>query len=461
MGTLFARLIEPRVQIPKDHQRFSNRDLKAMIIPCVLEQLLILLVGIADTLMISYTGEAAVSGVSLVNQMNNIFILAFGAVASGGAVVVSQYIGKRDDKNSTFSASQLVMITTVFGIISALLVLAFGDGLFQLLYGQVEPDVRSAGMTYLIISAYSFPVLAVYNACSGMFRSMGDTQTVMQVSLLMNVVNVIGNAIGVFVLRAGVAGVAYPSLIARAVAMVVMAALASRPGMAARVSTRLVFTWNQNMVRRILRIAVPNGVENGLFQLSKVAVTSILALFSTTQIAAYGVAQNFWMIASLFGVATGPVFTTVVGQYMGIGDVDGADYYVQKLMRLTMFGALPWNLFSLLFAPLLLKFYAISSETAQLVLILVLLHNMFNTTICPLGFSLSNGLRAAGDAKYTMYVAVFATVVCRILFSILFGVTLQLGVVGITWAMICDWAVKAALIVARYRSGKWKQFRVI
>jgi Na+-driven multidrug efflux pump len=214
-------------------------------------------------------------------------------------------------------------------------------------------------------------------------------------------------------------------------------------------------------VRRILRIAVPNGVENGLFQLSKVAVTAILALFSTTQIAAYGVAQNFWMIASLFGVATGPVFITVVGQYMGTGDVDGADYYIKKLMRLTMLGALPWNLFSLLFAPLLLKLYSISSETARLVLILVLLHNLFNTTICPLGFSLSNGLRAAGDAKYTMWVAIFATVVCRVIFSILFGITLNMGVIGITWAMICDWAVKAVLIVGRYRSGKWKRFQVI
>jgi putative MATE family efflux protein len=432
-----------------------------MILPCVLEQLLILLVGIADTLMISYTGEAAVSGVSLVNQMNNIFILAFGAVASGGGVVVSQYIGKRDRENGSLSASQLVMITAIFGALSALLVLVFGEGLFSLLYGQVEPAVREAGMIYLIISAYSFPALAVYNACSSVFRAMGDTKTVMKVSLFMNVINVIGNAIGVFALRAGVAGVAYPSLIARTAAMAAMVYLASRPEKPVRIFPRQIFSWHQDMVRRILRIALPNGVENGLFQLSKVAVTAILALFSTTQIAAYGVAQNFWMTASLFGVATGPVFTAVVGQYMGAGDVEGADYYIKKLMRLTMLGALPWNLFSLLFCPLLLMLYSISAETARLVVILVFLHNVFNTVVCPLGFSLSNGLRAAGDARYTMWVAIFATVVCRFVFSLLFAVTLNLGVIGITWAMICDWAVKAVLIVSRYRSGKWKRFQVI
>ena len=298
---MLKNLLEPKFQIPEDRKRFSNAELRDLIIPIIIEQFLALLVGIADTLMISHAGEDAVSGVSLVNQLNNVFILVFSALASGGAVIASQYVGSRDKENGVLAASQLVMITTLIAVVMEAVVLLFGRIIFDFLFGQAEPDVLQAGLTYLRISAYSFPFLAVYNGCAGLFRSMGKTKALMDVSIIMNAINVVGNAIGVFVLRAGVEGVAYPSLISRVFAAAAMLYLSLNENNPLYVRFRQVFSWNWRMVRRIFHIAVPNSIENGLFQISKVALSSIVAGFGTIQIAANGVAQSFWSIVPIPG----------------------------------------------------------------------------------------------------------------------------------------------------------------
>lgn len=463
MHQLLTRLIEPKQKLEKDRQRFTNDDLLRMIAPIVVEQFLALLVGIADTLMISYAGEAAVSGVSLVNQVNNIFIMVFTALAAGGAVVVSQYIGKGDKKNGDRCAGQLVMITTIVSIVLAVVTLLFGSTIFRFLFGAVEEGVYSAGMVYLRITAASFPFLAVYNGCAGLFRSMGKTKTLMNVSIIMNVINVVGNSIGIFVLHAGVRGVAYPSLISRIVAAIIMLYLAldRKNKNAVRITADSLFSWDGGMIKRIFSIAVPNSVENGLFQIAKVALSSIVALFGTAQIAANGVAQSFWSMAALFVLAMGPAFTTVIGQCMGAGDVEASEYYNKKLLRMTYLGGVLWNLVFFLITPLILQFYSLSAETVRLIMILVIIHNTFNALFCPLSFALSNGLRAAGDAKFTMYSSIFTSVIVRVVLSVLFGKVMQMGVIGIALAMASDWGVKALLIAWRYKSGRWKQYKII
>lgn len=464
--SLLKRIIEPKQQLPAARQRFSNRDLARLVLPIVAEQFLALLVGIADTLMVSYAGEhyagdAAVSGVSLVNQLNNVFIFVFTALATGGAVIASQYVGRKDRENGVEAASQLLMITTVISAAVSAVVLLFGSQIFRLLFGAVEADVYRSGMTYLQISAYSFTALAVYNACAGLYRSMGKTKELMYVSFAMNGINVAGNAIGVFVLHAGVAGVAYPSLISRVFAAAVMLVLTVQKKNPLYLSAQKVFAWKGQMVGRILHVAVPNGVENGLFQLAKVALSSIAAMFGTVQIAANGVAQSFWSMAALFCLAMGPAFITVVGQYMGAKDAEGAEYYMKKLLRITYLGGAIWNVFFLLISPLLLMLYDLSAETVRLVMILMVLHNVFNALFCPVSFSLSSGLRAAGDVKFNLYSSIFSSVICRVALSCLFGLTFHLGVIGITLAMACDWGIKAIMVWARYKRGKWKRFKVI
>lgn len=360
MRNLIYRLTEPGHGIPDERKIFSNRALKVLIVPLFLEQLLEVLVGICDTFMVSYAGEAAVSGVSLVNMFNTVFIFLFSALAAGGAVVVSQYIGSCDKKNADLSAGQLMMIAVVFSVAAMLFSLILNRPLLRLLFGEVDRDVMEACVTYLKISAYSYPAIAVYNAGAAVYRSMGKTGVTMNISL-----------------------------------------------------------------------------------------------------AANGVAQSFWSMAALMGTALGLAFVTVIGQCMGAGDTEAADYYMKKLLRITVLMSVLWNGLILAAAPLILQGYALSEEAADLVLILIVIHNIFNAFLYPFSGALANGLRAAGDVKFTMYVSIFSTIGCRVVFSVLFGIWLDLGVIGVAFAMCLDWMIRAAFFWFRFRSGRWKTFRVI
>ena len=440
---------------------FSDKSLRAMIIPLFLEQLLVMLVGLADTLIVSYAGEAAVSGVSLVNQFNTIFIYLFTAVASGGAVVISQYIGKKANDDAGESASQLLFFSTTFSLVAAVLVLIGNEAMLRRMFGKVEEDVMQACITYLRISAYSYPALAIYNSGAALFRSIGRTSVTMYLSIASNIINIIGNVIGVFVLKAGVAGVAYPSLLARIFSAVIITWLCFQKKNAVTYQCRWIFRWNGSLMKHILNIAIPNGLENGVFQLVKVALSSIAARFGTYQIAANGVAQSIWSLAALAGVSMGPVFITVIGQCMGNGDTKAADDYFKKLTRITLLISSAWNLLVFLLTPTFLWFYALESKTKQLVIWLVLIHNLFNAIAFPFSGALSNGLRAAGDVKFTMYVSVISTIAVRLFLSYILGITLQMGVIGIAIAMVCDWLIRAVIFFRRQKSGKWKTFQVI
>jgi len=441
--------------------RFSNSDLKSMIVPLFFEQLLVLLVGIADTLVISYTGEAAVSGVSLVNMVNTIFIYLFTALASGGAVVISQYIGKKEQHHAGEAASQLLMFASLLSILLGGLVLIARKPILGLLFGTVEPSVMESGLIYLRISAYSYPALAVYNAGVALYRSLGKTRTTMNISLISNVINLAGNLIGVFVLKAGVAGVAWPSLIARVYSAAAISWLCFREKSGVRYRWKWTFQWNGKLLSQILNIAVPNGIEKGLFQLVKVILSSIVAMFGTYQIAANGVAQSIWSMAALCGLTMSPVFITVIGQCMGAGAIEEAEAYFKKLIKITLTISLIWN--GLVFAatPLLMGAYALEPETKKLVIQLVLIHNIFNAVAFPFSGAMSSGLRAAGDVKFTTIVSIASTAVGRLILSYLLGSVLHMGVIGIAVAMCCDWTIQALLYIRRLHSGKWKYFRVV
>lgn len=440
---------------------FSGRDLRRLLIPLVIEQVLVMLVGMADTMMVSYVGEAAISGVALVDMVNNLVITVLAALSTGGAVIVSQYLGSKNRKMANRSASVLVGISVVVSAAVMVLCLVLHRVILTLLFGTVEQSVMNAAVTYFVISALSFPFLGIYNCAAALFRSMRRTKTTMYVSLLMNAINILGNAAGVFVLRAGVAGVAVPTLIARFIAAAVMLALAVREKNEVFVKARAIFSWDGPTVRRILRIAVPNGLENGLFMLGKVLVTSIVALFGTVQIAASGVSGSINILAIIVVSAVNLAIVTVVGQCVGAKEYAQAQYYTKKLMLVSYIATGALTLLVWLLLPLLLGFYNISPETAELSFTLIMMHNIFAFLLHPTSFNLSNALRAAGDVKFTMIVGISSMLVFRLGSAILFGIVLNLGVIGVWIAMGMDWLARSAAFGLRYKSGKWKEFRAI
>lgn len=440
---------------------FTNKDLRNLIIPLFIEQFLLMFVGIADTFVVSFSSEADVSGVSLVTSFNTVLIFLFTALSSGGAVIISQYIGSRNEKAASRSAGQLLMISAVISAAMAALILVFHTQLLRLLFGKIEADVMTACESYLWITTLSLPFLAIYDAGAALCRSIGKTNVTMNVSIAANVINVAGNCVGVFALDLGAAGVAWPSLISRALSAAAVTAYCFHKKNPVRYRLRDVLAWDGDLLSKVMGIALPNGVENGVHQLVKVALSSMVALFGTYQIAANGVAQSIWSLASIMGLAMAPVYTTVIGQCMGARDIDAANFYFKKLNRITLVLSVLWNALIFAITPLIVRYSAISPEAKELVIWLVLINNIFNGLAYPFAGSLGNGLRAAGDVKFTMIVSITLTIAARLFFSALFGLWLGWGVIGVAIGTSIDLVFRGAIFLWRLKSQKWTQFRLI
>ena len=443
-------------QTVTENRLFSKKDLRKLIIPLILEQTLAITVGMADTMMISSAGEAAVSGVSLVDMFNNLIISVLAALATGGAVVTSQCIGAGRREEACRSARQLVFTEAAITIGISVLVLLFHRQILGLFFGQIEADVMQNAIIYLIISVFSFPLLAVYDSCAALYRSMGNAQITLKISLLMNVINVVGNAIGVYVLKLGVAGVAIPSLVSRGVAGVVLFTLLHNPDNLVFL-TREKFKVDATIVKRILFIGIPSGIENGIFQLGRVLVVSIIAAFGTSQIAANGVANSLDSMGCIVGQAMSLAMITVIGRCVGAGEEGQVRYYTKKLLGETYFYTAVINSIILLLLPWILQIYGLGEETTRLPYILVMIHDGMAIFLWPASFVLPNMLRACNDVKYTMVVSIFSMITFRIGFSYVFGVHMGWMAVGVWAAMVIDWVFRVLCFVGRYLAGTWRK----
>ena len=439
---------------------FQSR-LKKLIIPLIIEQILIMIVGMADTMMVSYVGEAAISGVGLVDMVNNLIITVLTAIATGGAVIVSQYIGSQNKKNAIFASGQLMTITAVISIMIMLVCLVFRYSILSLFFGSIDSDVMQASLTYFFITALSFPFLGIYNSASAMFRSIGKTQIIMYLSLLMNMINIVGNYLGIFIFHAGVAGVAVPTLVSRIVVAVIIFILSCNQHNAVYIKIKDILSFNTTMIQKILHIAITNGIENGLFTLGRVLVTSIVALFGTSQIAANSVAGSIDQIAVVVVNAMNLGIVTIVGQCVGANQYQQAQHYMKKLMKISYLATALIGGLVIVLLPWILDLYTLSHEAQQFTYVLVIMHNIMAFALHPTSFVLPNGLRAAGDVHYSMYIGIFSMIVFRLGSAFLFGVILNMGIIGVWIAMGLDWLCRSVCFVIRLIKGKWKEFRVV
>ncbi len=435
---------------------FSNQDLKKLIIPLILEQALAITVGMADTMMISSVGEVAVSGVSLVDMLNNLIISVLAALSTGGAVVVSQNIGAAKPHEARKAAKQLLVAVIIFSVAIATIVIIFRQPLLRLFFGRIEADVMSAALTYLAISALSFPFLGIYNSCAALFRSMGKANVTFTVSIIGNAINVFGNAFCILVLRMGVAGVAIPTLISRASMAIILFVLLQNPKLTIHFE-REKFYLDWNIIKKILYIGIPSSVENGLFQLGRVLVVSIISGFGTIQIAANGVANSLDGIGCTVGQAMNLAMITVIGTCVGAGDQQQIRYYWKKLVAITYIATAMVNIPLLLNLNSILGIYGLEPETTALAYKLVMIHNGIAMFLWPIAFVFPNMLRACNDVRYTMVVSIFSMGAFRIGFSLILGQRLGMGAIGVWIAMVIDWIFRIIFFVARYLHGDWKK----
>ena len=435
---------------------FSNRALAALVLPLILEQTLALTVGMADTMMVSSVGEAGVSGVSLMDMVNNLIFSVLAALATGGTVVVSQYLGANRLADARDTSKQVVLTVFSAASVLALLIALFRKGLIGLLFGSIEADVMEAALTYLLVSAISYPFLGIYNACAALFRAMGKTSVTFYTSIVGNILNVAGNAVCIFGLHMGVLGVAIPSLLSRAVMALILYMCLKNPAHALSID-RLSFRPDMEQIRKILYIGIPGGIENAIFQGGRVLVVSIISLFGTIQIAANGVANSLDNMGCIVGQAMNLAMVAVIGRCAGTLDQTQIRYYTKKLMTFTYIATAVVNITILLNLPFLLSLYGLSDETTVLAYRLVMIHNGFAMLLWPVSFVFPNMLRACNDVKYPMRTAIFSMVVFRIGFSYILGVRFGMGALGVWSAMILDWVFRSICFVGRYFHGDWKK----
>ena len=416
------------------NRMFSNKDLVRLIIPLIIEQMLTVTVGLADSIMTANVGEEAVSGVSLVDSVMVLMINLFSALATGGAVVAGQFLGQRKNIMACKTADQLILFIVSLSVVIMAGIYACKNFILNVVFGNIEPGVMHNAEIYLMIVTASIPFIAIYNGCAALFRIMGNSKISMNMSMLMNGINIAGNAILIYGFKFGVEGVAIPTLVSRIVAAVAMVRLLAKQNQDVLLSKHIHFHFKGYLIQKILHIGVPNGIENSMFQLGRIMVLSIVAGFAVL---------------------------TVVSRCIGAGDYEAARYYTKKLLKVAYAALIALNIIVVMILPLIIQVYHLSPETAAITRKILLYHTLCCVTIWPPAFTIPNTLRAANDVKYCMVVASATMWIFRIFCSVVLGKWMGLGVFGVWVAMTLDWVFRGILFVKRYIQGKWQRMELI
>lgn len=453
---------------------FPRQTLVRLIVPLIIEQLLLMTVGMADTVMVTTAGEAAVSGVSLVDNINTLLIQIFAALSTGGAVVVSQYLGRREQENAKAAAKQLFYAVTIVSTLLMVFALVFRQHILSLIFGNISDDVMKSSLDYFIITALAYPFMSIYNAGAALFRSMGNSRVSMFNSAIVNVVNIIVNAILIYGYKMGAAGAAIGTLVSRVVAAGILLFLFQRQDNPLRIEDIQKPEFHAPMVKRILTIGIPTGLENGLFQAGKLIVLSLVTTLGATEmlrtasVAANGIAGSVAGVVNVPGAALGLAMVTVVGQCMGAQEPQQAVTYAKKLLKLSYLSVGFLSIVLFFTAGPIVTIFHLGAEATSLAEKVLRISAVFTVLFWPMSFTLPNALRAAGDAVFTMGVSLFSMFTFRLGLSYvlapvaLFGIPmLGLGLPGVWIAMAIDWMVRALIFFIRFIRGKWKLIKVI
>jgi putative MATE family efflux protein len=428
----------------------------------MIEQILAVTMGAVDTAMVSSVGEYAISGVNIVDNINNLLIIAFAALCTGGSVVVSQYIGRRDAANARLASRQLVYIVTGVSILIMIVTVTVRRPLISLIYGDIEDNVMGASSTYLMITSLSFPMLALYNACAALFRSAGNSKVTMRTALLVNILNIGGNAFFIFGLKMGVAGAAFSTLISRsAAAAVLMFMLITNRRDPISLAGILKIKIVSSMVHTILNVGIPSGLESSMFQIGRLLTQRIFTAFGTAAIAGNAIASVVNSFSFMPGNAYGMVLLTVVGQCVGAGDYTAAKRNTVKIMKLSYITLFVMNFFIYIFMEPVVSIFNLSDEAHDLAKSFLRVHCVSMTIGWAMSFGLPNALRAAGDAQYVMIVASVSMWTVRVSAAYILSYGLGVGPLGVWLAMGGDFISRGTCYLIRWLGGKWEKQRVI
>ena len=458
---------------PMQPNLFSKNDLRRLILPLIAEQFLAISIGACDTVMVSSVGEAGVSGVSLIDQLAQLFIQLFAAFVTGGAVVSSQYLGHKDTESARKAARQLLNISVFSALVIIAVCLPFKTLILNLIYGKIDETVMQNALVYFVWVLLSFPFLAVYSSCAALFRSMGNSKVSLKVSLLMNFTNIVGNAVLIYGAKIGVAGAGIATLASRIVAALIMIYLLTRKSARQNSAIFLEKLWKIeirfDMIKKILHIAVPSGIENSVFHIGKILVYSFMSGFGLSAISANAISNTIASFSNIPSQAIGLASVTVIGQCIGAGEKEQAKSYGRKMMKESYIGMFLTATVLFIFAPLLVTFFHLSPESQKLATGVIRSCMVANIFFWPMSFTMPNILRASGDAKYTMIISNISMWVFRVLFSFLISSFIlsrnpentHFALYGVWLGMYIDWIFRGLCFWLRFHRNKWLEEKVI
>jgi len=445
------------MKIP-EKRMFSDKMLMGMLVPLLMERILGMLVGTVDSIMVSSVGEAAISAVALVNGICQVVLMLFAALNAGGGIVISQFVGAGQVERAKRAAGQATILSVSISGIVAVGCVVFSRQILTACFGAVEEQVMKDAVTYLIYSAASFPLIALRGACGTIFRCAGNTKASFKVTLLANLVNVVGNFICIKVLHMGVEGVAIPTVLCRMVGVAAIMLMLRKDNNNLKPAKADLARIEPDIMKKVFRLSMPTAVENSVFEIGRVLTLGMIAGFGTYQIAANSTAGALLVYANTINDCTGTLALTVIGQCVGAKDGEQVRYYVRKLMSwIYIFGGTFATLMILLRYQLLGLYENLSPETVELAANLMLVHLGGMIFLYPTSFYLSNPLRAANDTVYAMTVSVTSMLLLRLVLARILCVNLGWGAIGVWIAMVCDWAVRSVFFSVRYLTGGWKK----
>ena len=440
---------------------FSRQDLLRLLLPLIVQLIFTALMGAVDTMMVARVGDAAVSGVSLVDSLNNLMLMVFTATATGGTVVCAQYLGAKEIENANRAARQVLLCVAVISVASCVLCLLLRRPLLGLIFGSVEDRVMKAAQTYFLITALSYPFIGIFGASSALYNAAGAPRRAMLVSVTGNLLNILGNAVFLFVFRWGVFGAALSTTLSRVFQCVVVLLLHRQPGQVIVLRDYFKIRPDRTLIRAILRVGIPTGVENGMFQLGKLMVQSTVALLPTAEIAAQAVVNTLEYFTSMPSMAVGMGLVTVAGQCIGAGRPQEARGYTVRLTVWSEILVLSVGILTMLVVNPVCRLSGLSDESAAIVYRMMLLITIVKPFVWPLAFTPANALRAAGDVKFCTIQSALSMWIFRVALCMLLIRGLGFGVLGVWIAMFTDWTVRAVCYTIRFRGSKWLEHQVL
>lgn len=440
---------------------FPRRALWMLLIPLIIEQMLNSLMGMVDTLMVSRVGAEAISAVSLVDSINNLVLQVFAAMAAGAAIICSQYLGRKDEKGCNDAAKQIVLTVVVISSVIMIIGVGFRKPLLHLIFGSVEEAVMTNAQMYFLITALSYPFIALFQAGAAFYRACGNSKFTMKTALIANVANIVGNTLFIFVLQMGAAGAAISTLISRALCAFVVFYALRKPGYAIQLKNYFSIRPDLNLIVKILAIGVPSGIENGMFQFGKLAIQSTVSSLGTAAIAAQAMTIIFENVNGMAAVGIGIGLMTVVGQSIGAGRQEEAKYYIVKLAGYAEVAMIISCILVYIAARPVTVLAGMSEESTALCMQMILAITIVKPILWVPSFTPPNGLRAAGDVRFSMITATLTMWLCRVALSIFLMRVVKTGPIGVWYGMFADWGVRGIIFTIRFVRGKWLRFKVI